>query len=285
MSTQSSWRYCQKCHAVFYNGYPEKGNCSAGGGHEAKGFNFALPYEVDAAGHNQEGWRYCRKCHVMFYDGHPEKGTCVSGGGHEAQGFNFALPHDIAATGTAQDGWRYCQKCHAMFYDGYSDKGRCAAGGGHDADGLRFVLPHDLPGELSYQADLRWPSPSSIGGTASVTVRQDGSYTFRGHLHCAGAEPKTDYSVLCTLIDSQRRPYVFSQKGWVTGLAGTGSRDDDWNLEGKNAEIARCWANIAAGANVDTRKALEVDWNKLWDQAKGAYDAAAAVVKVVGPFV
>jgi hypothetical protein len=29
---------------MFFDGYPAKGACAAGGGHEAVGFNFVLPY-------------------------------------------------------------------------------------------------------------------------------------------------------------------------------------------------------------------------------------------------
>ena len=42
--TQDSWRFCNKCHAMFYNGYPDKGRCAGGGGHVAQGYNFVLRY-------------------------------------------------------------------------------------------------------------------------------------------------------------------------------------------------------------------------------------------------
>ena len=40
MGDQIAWRYCDKCHAMFYDGYPNKGNCPAGGGHHAYGYRF-----------------------------------------------------------------------------------------------------------------------------------------------------------------------------------------------------------------------------------------------------
>jgi hypothetical protein len=42
--TQGDWRYCDKCEVLFFNGAANKGRCPAGGGHEAQGFNFLLPY-------------------------------------------------------------------------------------------------------------------------------------------------------------------------------------------------------------------------------------------------
>ncbi|WP_428338671.1 hypothetical protein [Mycobacterium sp.] len=41
---QAQWRFCNRCHGLFYDGYPDKGHCPAGGGHHAQGFNFVLPH-------------------------------------------------------------------------------------------------------------------------------------------------------------------------------------------------------------------------------------------------
>jgi cytochrome c5 len=139
-ATQDSWRYCQKCHVMFFDGYPQKGRCAAGGGHVAQGYNFILSYDIRESGNAQAAWRSCNKCHAMFFDGYPQKGACPSGGGHVAQGYNFVLPHDVPLRGVVQAAWRYCDKCHVMFFDGYRDKGRCAAGDGHVAQGYNFVL-------------------------------------------------------------------------------------------------------------------------------------------------
>jgi hypothetical protein len=139
---QSEWRYCGKCHAMFFDGYRYKGVCAAGGGHEAAGFNFTLPHDVPQTPNAQRDWRYCHKCHVMFFDGYRSKGQCPAGDGHEAAGFNFVLPHDVVPAPLTQTDWRFCHKCEAMFFDGYPDKGVCASGGGHEAKGFNFALSH-----------------------------------------------------------------------------------------------------------------------------------------------
>ncbi len=172
---QNEWRYCGKCHGMFYNGYPDKGRCAAGGGHEAIGYNFVLPHDIPGTPTAQNEWRYCGKCHGMFYNGYPDKGRCAAGGGHEAIGYNFVLPHDIPGIPTAQNEWRYCGKCHGMFYNGYPDKGRCAAGGGHEAIGYNFVLPRQL--DLVFNTRLErhqlgsWVHMSGKGFTPGGEVR------------------------------------------------------------------------------------------------------------------
>jgi hypothetical protein len=136
---QPSWRFCNKCNALFYDGYRAKGRCSAGGSHVAAGHNFEITYDSPNSG--QQDWRFCNKCNRMFYDGYQNKGVCPAGGSHIAQGYNFALPHDRRAGGLEQKDWRFCNKCQALFFDGYpNNKGRCPAGGGHVAQGYNFVL-------------------------------------------------------------------------------------------------------------------------------------------------
>jgi hypothetical protein len=142
INSQDEWRYCNKCHAMFYNGYQEKGKCPLGSQHEAAGYNFTLPHDVAGTAKTQASWRYCSKCYIMFYDGYAKKGACAGSGEHSAAGYNFVLPHDIAGTANTQTSWRYCSKCYTMFYDGYAQKGSCAAGGGHSAAGYNFVLPY-----------------------------------------------------------------------------------------------------------------------------------------------
>ena len=142
---QSDWRLCEKCRAMFFNGYQSKGHCPAGGSHVAVGSTFSLPHDLRGTPTTQTDWRFCSKCEAMFYDGRPGKGRCGAGGSHVAQGFNFVLPHDVQGTTTTQAGWRFCSKCQVMFYDGLSGfvgKGHCAVGGGHEAQGYNFVLPH-----------------------------------------------------------------------------------------------------------------------------------------------
>jgi len=42
---QNQWRFCNKCQAMFFDGYPNKGRCPAGGGHVAQGYEFILHHD------------------------------------------------------------------------------------------------------------------------------------------------------------------------------------------------------------------------------------------------
>jgi hypothetical protein len=83
--TPGSWRFCNKCNALFFDGDPHKGVCPGGGGHRAQGLNFVLGHNIAGGGAR---FRFCAKCHAMFEVG---QGRCPAGENHAAAGFLFVL--------------------------------------------------------------------------------------------------------------------------------------------------------------------------------------------------
>jgi hypothetical protein len=58
MSPQADWRFCQTCEAMFLDGFPDKGQSTAGGAHAAQGFNLTLPPEPSGGSYGaQNRWR------------------------------------------------------------------------------------------------------------------------------------------------------------------------------------------------------------------------------------
>lgn len=144
---QNNWRYCTKCHGMFFDGYPKKNTCPKDrGDHTAAGYNFRIDHDTakKAAAQRQFDWRFCNKCQVMFFNGYPTKGRCAAGGAHVAQGYMFGLNFKPPG-GWQQNKWRFCNKCMALFYDGYPDKGACGAGGAHVGQGYEFYVSYETP--------------------------------------------------------------------------------------------------------------------------------------------
>lgn len=160
MAHQNNWRGCNKCSAVFFNGFQGNPNnrCTVGGSHVAQSFNFQLPFNVGETGTAQANWRGCNKCSVLFFDGFPgnPNTTCAGGGRHQQQSESFVLPHDIPGSPNEQPGWRGCNKCSALFFDGFQDNpnNRCPAGGSHVPQGFSFVLPHFITPSVSLNSQL-----------------------------------------------------------------------------------------------------------------------------------
>ena len=255
-TVQGDWRYCGKCSSMFWNGTTNKGRCSAGGGHQAQGYDFVLPYgtlaETPTA---QVSWRFCDKCYAMFFDGFADKGRCPAGGGHHAQGFVFRLPHDINADGGNQGNWRYCQKCKTMFYDGFPGKGNCPAGGGHQAQGYAFVLPHGAEPSRNVAADLHLRSGLStdgwapISGWVDIVMKPNGDYVFSGHVHNAGAV-NIRYSLAAVVATPSGQSFGFGIKGHRVDGTETvfgRNRDHNWSQAKNDPRIARSWDSVAQG--------------------------------------
>lgn len=103
-TTQSKWRFCNKCHVMFWAGSSNADRrCAADGGpHVEQGFHFMLPVNrlggpvlVPETPTGQSNWRFCGKCTSIFFNGYPDKGVCPrDGSGHLAVGDTLVLPHD-----------------------------------------------------------------------------------------------------------------------------------------------------------------------------------------------
>jgi hypothetical protein len=327
MAMQDGWSYCNKCGALFYDGYPTKGHCAAGGSHHNGGANaYVLPHDMpDPPPTSQDSWRFCQRCSAIYYDGYPDKGHCagamavsdtatehatnpfeaaISAGqeqrvsesshfpgsapthtapppippvqghevriGHLAAGFDFILPHDVDVTATAEDAWRFCHKCNVLFYDGRPDKGHCISGGGHDAAGFNFVLPHDLAPTLEFDFNpVEFGEGIAAGGSAHLTLRPDGSFTFFGHLHDSGGV-EYNVAVVWAVKDSQNQAYTFQHSGHINGTFESGSRDDDWRIDSHDDNIANNWISLAAGATSHSVASARGDLAGLTNNLIGA---------------
>lgn len=171
---QAQWRFCGRCHGLFFNGDANfKGRCPKGGAHSAIGLNFTLPHEPTGTP-GQPDWRFCGKCAGLFFDGDPRfKGACPGGDAHSALGWRFVLPRE--GTGVpGQSEWRFCGRCAGLHWDGDAAKGVCpgAPGGGFP---LRPVL--GAGGEFD-----PFTATAPVGLTRSLEV-PSGAFSHRGRMY------------------------------------------------------------------------------------------------------
>jgi hypothetical protein len=254
LGTQKDWRYCTKCHTIFFDGYADKGRCAAGAGHVAAGYNFVLPHDVAETPTAQKDWRFCNKCHEMFFDGYADKGHCAAGGGHVAAGYVFVLPHDVAETPTAQRNWRFCAKCHAMFFDGYADKGRCPADAIYQ-DSIRNTNDNRWATEKAI--DL---NPLAVQGqrlanadplAADLRNRQPAGPGRRGFdVGMAAAEGQTLPGPGKQRIHDSLSPA--EQRGFDAAVSFSLERNRNADLAARGAAIARADPIVAEARAVDT---------------------------------
>ncbi|MFF9212948.1 hypothetical protein [Streptomyces sp. NPDC014791] len=206
-SDQPKWQQCKRCDVLFYMGddHGGRGRCRAGGEHQPKGPELAVPHRADVDNPNRlSQWRYCVKCAGLFWTGvflvRDENNKCPKDHGrHERMGLDFALPHDLAENASRQAHWLHCGKCASLFWEGYDGDqigGICPKGGTHEAgnatatpkpDIYDFVLPHDIPEDADSQAG--WRYCGKCHGLFWSGHPQGGACPADGGSHQAGAGP------------------------------------------------------------------------------------------------
>jgi hypothetical protein len=283
---QDSWRFCQKCFSLFYDGGANKGRCPADGGpHISQGFVFTPHYDDSAPGRPdvQYNWRFCSKCFGMFYNG-STRGRCPSGGSHVAQGFNFGLNRAAAVPPSSQTQWRFCQQCFALFYNGGSSKGRCPVGGAHVAQGFNFNLPYHLeaavdpstlPEFLAFdQNSITFKGGVAANGNSHVKLHRDGRVEFTTHFNDSGALDYY-YSIAWAIFASDGMIFTLRHVGKVNGhfTGGQADRKDDFNGDTTSPLVASHWPALAKTRLARMSAHAASKFSLLHDTVKEAADA------------
>jgi hypothetical protein len=129
------------------------------------------------------------------------------------------------------------------------------------------------PEERVFRQEITTPAGTALGGFAEVVIRNDGSYTFRGHMHGSGFDPY-DFRIgfflptpIITLADT------FT--GRVGGTIGGGPRDRDWDQPGQNELIREHWTLIR-NANCEFYK---------WYENTGVLGTLEEFIVTIGEFL
>ena len=141
--------------------------------------------------------------------------------------------------------------------------------------------PFPLPTELHFDVDsIVFDDGVSVGGFAHLTLRKDGTFSFTGHFHDSGAV-EFNVGLVWGVKDSANRLYTFQHSGHVAGTFEPGSRDDDWNVDGRNDAIAQHWTALAAGSGSTLKASASLDMVNLTNAVIGAAGMVLGVVAIV----
>lgn len=282
---QESWRFCDKCFELFFDGSGNKGRCPAdGAGHTSQGFAF-FPHYDDSEPNQpyvQYGWHFCSKCFAMFYNNGSTKGRCPSGGPHTAQGFDFGLNFAPSAPPSSQTQWRFCQQCFALFYDGGPNKGRCPAGNTHIAQGFVFNLPFHAPAPGSVP-DLLTYNENSItfahgiaaNANSHVRLHSDGTVEFTSHFHDSGAQDYA-YSIAWAIYASDGSVFALQHSGTIKGhlTGGQSDRDSNYSEQTVDDQVRLHWPALVRGARTHMAANVTGNFGGILGTAKETLDGA-----------
>ncbi len=99
------------------------------------------------------------------------------------------------------------------------------------------VLP---PEEITFEQQVLTPSGTALGGTASLTIRSDGTYTFTTSMRDSGLDSYT-YQVRAALTTAAGAQLMAQYTGTVSGTLGSGSREDDHSEAGDSPWLYDNW--------------------------------------------
>ena len=265
MSQQTGWKFCNKCHALFFGPNVAQSRCPGGGTHDASASGNYLMQFGDSTTGLQGGWRFCHKCAGLFFNGNPTTSrTCPAGGLHDAsQSGHYVMGFGEDSDGT-QGNWRFCKNCFGLFFfrpggNGHDIEfqGVCSAEGStvlHDSSEsahyrmLFEQAPQQPPVEPEQPAVLTFDAGSitsglSIGGFARVVLSNTGEFTLTVQMHDSGAVG-INYVLTAIALTPSGIAYTVQATGHCAGTFSPGSRDSNPIIVGSNDKMRDNFSEI-----------------------------------------
>jgi hypothetical protein len=138
-----------------------------------------------------------------------------------------------------------------------------------------------LPGQLDFDwFPITLDNGCPVGGSSHLTIHEDGTYQFSGHLHDSGAL-EYNTQLMWLVMDSHDQGYSFRHSGHVSGTFESGSRDDIWEVDGQNDDIAQNWASIVARNQATAACAANSDFTNLFNSIIGIVGTVLGVIGIV----
>jgi hypothetical protein len=120
---QPGWRWCDRCHGLYYGPRVATSVCPASGAHRPATESGSPTYGVHLADPpppgSQPGWKWCNRCQGLVFGGvdGARVGACPASGGHDHTGSGaYSLRHGQPPHPGGQADWRWCSKCEALYF-------------------------------------------------------------------------------------------------------------------------------------------------------------------------
>jgi len=140
----------------------------------------------------------------------------------------------------------------------------------------------ELPQIGPLNSSINFPGAVPVGGWTQLTLRDDGSWNFEGHLHDSGAISYDDVVVWILKNNATGEAFQLVHKGRMHGTFEAGSRNDDWGENGVNPALKSGWESLCEGGWTWVRKCgVNMDVNSVTDAAVKAVGGVAAVIALL----
>lgn len=143
---------------------------------------------------------------------------------------------------------------------------------------LTALIDMIKPEEASFSGSVVTPAGTALGGSVDLTLRSNGTYTFKFHMHDSGAVGY-DFMVRAIFVTTSGMTFVAQHSGHVGGTLSSGSRDDDYLENGTNPFIRFNWPDVRTGKLWITKEYSTTGVVEfVEDLAKAVLDIAAGTV-------
>ncbi len=140
------------------------------------------------------------------------------------------------------------------------------------------------PEELTFSQQVLTPSGTALGGTATLTIRSDGSYTFTTHLRDSGFD-SYQFQVRAALTTNSGIHLMAQHTGNVSGTLGSGKRDDDFSESGHNDWIGANWLDAKTATMSLSKSYQDSGIIGAGEDALSALMSFVAVDVIAGPII
>lgn len=90
---QHGWRWCNKCHGLFFGPGEAESRCPATGAHNSQGSGDYTVVQNTSEAPGEQDWRWCRKCQSIFFGPNESLSDCAADHGRHdgSQSGNYSM--------------------------------------------------------------------------------------------------------------------------------------------------------------------------------------------------
>ncbi|WP_433423539.1 hypothetical protein ACQP1V_15995 [Microtetraspora malaysiensis] len=147
-----------------------------------------------------------------------------------------------------------------------------------DAAG-RVASSSKLPSPIVVNRKVTFSGGVPVGGWTSLTVYDNGTYQWSGHMHDSGA-PSYNFTGVCVVRMSSGSAFVFETFGRLHGTFDSGSRDHNWSKSGTISSLPTAW-RASSSYQVSCKNSVKLNLDGTVKSALEAVGYASAVVAIV----
>ncbi|WP_067128000.1 hypothetical protein [Microtetraspora malaysiensis] len=143
----------------------------------------------------------------------------------------------------------------------------------------RLASSSSLPSPIAVNRNVTFSGGVPVGGWTSLTLYDNGTYQWSGHMHDSGA---TSYNVsgVCVVRLSSGSAFVFETSGRLHGTFESGSRDHNWSKSGTIPSLPTAW-RASSSYTASCKNNVTLNLAGTVDAALEAVGYASAVIAIV----